>query len=433
MTGPRVTNPVQAAVDWMTRSPVRAFAVVFVVACAVRCFMLVFTPPEYVRPESLTELGRVARTLALTGQYAEPYGIPTGPTAHPLPVYTGLLALLYKLFGLTLTAGYVRSLLHIAATAAMFGLMPWLAARLGAGLPAGLIGGLGGALFPYQGMNDAVGWYSGDSYAAVALGVLLVALVGRWTTGRGMLRGALLIGLGWGAAFHVAPALLPVMLGCLAFELLWIRERRRWRAPAVMILGAALACAPWAARNYAAFHEVFFIRSNFGLELRLGNHEGAAATWDELAAREGHGKGMRHPGGNPPEALRVRELGETAYMREARTEALTWIREHPATFLRLAAQRVVHEWLGPLDGSPAAVGLFALTVLALFGAWRLVPVLTVPGRAALLIPLLMFPLVYYLVPYSARYRAPIDWIILMLAGAAVWRGIGGGEPGKDTP
>jgi hypothetical protein len=419
-----VTDTARAIVDRMTRAPVRAFAVVFVVACAVRCLLLLFTPPEYVRPESLTELGRVARTLALTGQFAEPYGFPTGPTAHPLPVYTGLLALLYKVFGLTLTAGYIRSLLHIAAASAMLGLMPWLAARLGAGAPAGLIGGLAGALFPYQGMEDALGWSGSDPYAAIALGVLLVALVGRWTTGRGTLRGALLIGLGWGAAFHVAPALLPVMLGCLAFELWWSREPRRWRAPAVMILGAALACAPWAWRNYAALHEVVFIRSNFGLELRLGNHEGATATWDALAAREGHGKGMRHPGGNPPEALRVRELGEAAYMREARTEALTWIREHPATFLRLAAQRVVHVWLGPLDGSPVAVGLFALTVLALFGAWRLAPALTAPQRAALLIPLALFPLVYYLVPYSARYRAPIDWIVLMLAGAAVWRWTG---------
>jgi len=408
-------------VKGITRSPARAFALVFVVACAVRCLMLLITPPEYVRPESLTELGRVARTLALTGQFAEPYGFPTGPTAHPLPVYTGLLALLYKVFGLTLTAGYVRCLLHIAATATMFGLMPWLAARLGAGLPAGLIGGIGGALFPYQGMEDALGWSGSDPYAAVALGVLLVALVGRWTTRRGALRGAFLIGLGWGAAFHVAPALLLVMLGCLAFELLWCREPRRWRAPAVMVLGAALACAPWAARNYAALHEVVFIRSNFGLELRLGNHEGTAATWDELAAREGHGKGMRHPGGNLAEALRVRELGEMAYMLEARTEALTWIRGHPGAFLRLAVQRAAHIWLGPLDGSPASVWLLALTALAVLGASRLLPALTVPQRAALLIPLLMFPLVNYLVPYSARYRAPIDWIILTFAGAAVWR------------
>ena len=429
MPGLRITNTVQATVNWMTRSPVRAFAVVFAVAFAVRCFMLVFTPPEYVRPGTPNEPDRVAQTLVRTGQYADPYIVPTGPTAHPLPVYTGLLALLYEILGLTLTAGYVRCLLNIASTSAMLALMPWLADRLGAGPQAGLIGGLAGALFPYQGLSEILNWAGNDPYAAMALGVLLVVLVGRWTTGRGTTRGALLIGLGWGAAFHLAPALLPVMLGCLAFGLLWSKERRRWRAPAMMALGAALACAPWAWRNYAAFHEVFFIRSNFGLELRLGNHEGTADTWDALDAREG--RGNRHPCCDRAEALRVRQLGEMAYMREARTEATTWIREHPGTFLRLAAQRVTHVWLGPLDGSPASVWLVALTALALLGAWRLLPALAMPQRAALLIPLALFPLVYYVVPYYPRYRAPLDWILLMLAGTAVWRWIGGGEP-KET-
>jgi len=427
MPGPRTAQTVPAAVDWMTRSPARAFAVVFVVAVAVRCFMLVFTPPEYLRPGTPNEPDRVAQTLVRTGQYADPYIVPTGPTAHPLPLYTGLLALLYKLFGLTLTAGYVRCLLNIASTAAMFALMPWLAGRLGAGAPAGLIGGLAGALFPYQGLSEILNWAGNDPYAAIVLGVLLVVLVRRWTTGRGTTRGAFLIGLGWGAAFHLAPALLPVMVGCLAFGLLWSKERRRWRAPAMMALGAALACAPWAWRNYAAFHEVFFVRSNFGLELRLGNHEGTADTWEALAAREGRAA-LRHPGGNPAEALRVRQLGEMAYMREARTEALTWIRTHPAAFLWLSVQRVTHVWLGPLDGSPASVWLVALTVLALLGAWRLLPALAMPQRAALLIPLALFPLVYYVIPYYPRYRAPLDWILLTLAGAAVWRWIGGGEP-----
>jgi len=406
-------------VKGITRSPARAFALVFVVACAVRLFMLLFTPPVYVRPETLNEPGRVAQTLVRTGQYADPYLAPTGPTAHPLPLYTGLLVLLSKVFGVTMTAGYVRCLVNIAATSAMLGLTPWLASRLGAGLPAGLIGGLAGALFPYQGLDEILNWAGNDPFAALALGALLVALVGRWTSGRGTTRGAFLIGLGWGAAFHLAPALLLVMLGCLAFELLWSREPKRWRAPVVMALGAALACAPWAMRNYAAFHEGFFIRSNFGLELRLGNHEGTAATWDALSAREG--RANRHPCCNPAEALKVQQMGEMAFMREARAEATTWIQANPGAFLRLTVQRVAHIWLGPLDGSPAAVGLFALTVLALLGAWRLVPALAAPQRAALLIPLALFPLVYYVVPYFPRYRAPLDWILLMLAGAAVWR------------
>ena len=40
--------------------------------------------------------------------------------------------------------------------------------------------------------------------------------------------------------------------------------------------------------------------------------------------------------------------------------------------------------------------------------------------AALLIPLLDCPLNYYLVRWQHRYRIPIEWILFLLAGAALW-------------
>jgi hypothetical protein len=50
------------------------------------------------------------------------------------------------------------------------------------------------------------------------------------------------------------------------------------------------------------------------------------------------------------------------------------------------------------------------------------PRLTIPQLAALLIPLVTFPMVYYIVTYSPRYRIPLDWVFYILAGAALWRG-----------
>ena len=38
----------------------------------------------------------------------------------------------------------------------------------------------------------------------------------------------------------------------------------------------------------------------------------------------------------------------------------------------------------------------------------------------LLIPLATFPLVYYVVTYMSRYRIPLNWILLLFAGAEVW-------------
>ena len=175
-----------------------------------------------------------------------------------------------------------------------------------------------------------------------------------------------------------------------------------------------LACVPWTWRNYQSLGGLFFIRSNFGLELRMGNHEGAGATL-ELSARGGT---ERHPRSREDEARRVQQLGELEYMRQAGREASAWMRSHPTAFLRLTSLRFAQFWLGPIDDRPVAVGTTLLTLLAVLGAWRAWPRLSVPQRAAILIPLLTFPLVYYVVGYEARYRQPVDGLALLLAAAA---------------
>ncbi len=60
-----------------------------------------------------------------------------------------------------------------------------------------------------------------------------------------------------------------------------------------------------------------FIRSNFGLELRIANHPGADADIEVTYARNGT---LRHPSENLEEARQVRELGEVEYNRRARTD-----------------------------------------------------------------------------------------------------------------
>ncbi len=262
----------------------------------------------------------------------------------------------------------------------------------------------------------------------IVLGVLLAAWVQRWS-GRSSVGGALLWGAGFGVSFHLAPALLLVLLGCLAFELARQRDRRRWRTAALAVVGAALACVPWTWRNYAAFNELFFIRSNLWLELRMGNHEGAAADIEVLDRREG--RSMRHPGINPEEARKCQEWGEVEYMRRARADVVEWVRAHPGEFVRLTASRFVHFWCGSLHRPGTVAATTALTVLALLGLRRAFPSLSTPQRAAVLIPLVMFPLVYYFVCYMPRYRIPLDWMLLILAGAEVWHWIARGRTGES--
>ena len=398
-------------VRWIARSPVRAFLTIFVVSVAAAIAVLPFIPPEWLLPHTRWETNAVAVSLATRGTFADPYALPSGPTAHVPPAMPALLALIYAVFGLTVTAGYVTWSVQVAAAATMVAMLPWLSHRLGAGREAGVIGGLAGALVPR--------WaHQVECLAGVTLGLLLAWHVARWRAKRPSTLGALVLGVTWGAAFHLTPSLLPVLIGCLLFEAWWHTDRSRWTRVAATLLGVVMACAPWAWRNYAVFGEVLFVRGNFGLELRMGNHEGAPADID-LTDIPGQ-QIERHPRTNLAEARRLQDLGEREYMREARREATAWIRANPDTFMALTARRALYFWFGSPSEGPLAALSALLTVLAAVGLHRLWPVLGSPQRAAFAIPLLAFPLVYYVVIFMPRYRVPLTGLLLVSAGSAIW-------------
>jgi len=417
-------SALRGAVTWLAQSPARGFVLIFVVGFSIRATLIRWVPREYVVPHTRWEMEAIAVSLAERGTFADPYAVPTGPTAHVPPVYPFLLSLLYRVFGLTFAAGFVAWMLGAASYATTFALLPWFAGRVGVPREAGVLGGLTGALLPH--------WLAqAEALAGLALCLLLVASLRRWTSGHTSVRASLLLGVAWGVAFHLKPALLPVLLGCMAFELRWMRDPRRWRWAATLALGVLVACVPWAWRNYTTFHQVFFVRSNFGLELRVGNHPGATADIDVNAARGT----FLHPRTSESEALQVRTLGEVGYMQQERREALDWIREHPTDFLRLTAARFANFWLGPLHRPRVAFWFTLLTLTAVLGAWWKLPLMTPPQRAAVLIPLTLFPLVYYFLSVMPRYRVPIDWMLFLLAGAAVWHLIAGrvGEGHTRSP
>ncbi len=389
------------------RTPWWPGLVVFVVALSIRLFFITLIPEDALSPNTDWELDSIAMSLATTGEFASPYILPTGPTAHLAPIPPAILALIYEAFGITKTAGIVGWLFRMLAQSAIWGLLPWIGARTGLGWKAGLTGGLAGALFPQ--------WLAhGEALAAVMLGLLVVAVVRRWQS---IPRPAasLLLGAAFGISFHVQPAFLPVLLGYLGFELWWRKDPTRWGSAALVGVAALATCIPWGVRNYRALDAVFFVRSNFGLELRMGNHEGAEPSIDHPHFRDE----PPHPRTHPAEAVKVREWGEVTYMRHSGAAAQDWIFAHPGAFARLTAERFTYFWLGPLDRPGTALLFSMLTGLALLGALEGYRRLTPSQFAALVIPLLTFPLVYYLVPWQHRYRFPIEWVLFLLAGSAV--------------
>lgn len=407
------------------RFPWRPCLLVFLVALVVRLyFMFRLVPGDALLPSSDWELDAIAMSLVRTGQFANPYIEPTGRTAHLAPIPPLLLAAIYRVFGITVLGGILAWLSRMFFQSAIWGLLPWIGERTGLGSKAGLTGGLAGALFPQ--------WLAhGEALAAVLMGILVVAIMLRWRrlfdvtaadaagpAGVGFPSpvSALLLGAAFGVSFHVQPVFLLVFLGYLGFELWRRSDRGKWRSAGLVLAAAFAVCLPWGVRNYRALDAVVFVRSNLGLELRMGNHEGATANISDLHFDEYH----RHPRTSRAAAIELRDMGEVAYMRESRREAMAWIGAHPGEFLRLTAKRIRYFWLGPLD-HPATAFLFAaLTGLAMLGAVQALRSLPAARSAALLLPLLTFPLVYYLVPWQRRYRFPIEWILFLLAGAAVW-------------
>ena len=398
------------AVTWVARSSSRSFIFIFLLAFSFRVFDLAQVPESLILPNDRWEDTAIATALVERGEFADPYLFPTGPTAHLPPFVPGILAFFWSVFGMSRVGGYAARLFSILAFSTLYAFMPWFGRRLGFSREAGVLAGITGSLI-------VTGPGNGEEIAGIVIGLMATTFLRRWTSGLGSLGGSCMLGVASGVAYHLQPILLLVVLGWMTFELWWSRDRKKWVHSGAMILGMAIACAPWTFRNYAAFHEFFFIRGNLGLELRMGNHENATGHLERSVRSI---EEYRHPRSNPEEARLIQELGEREYMRRAKTEAVDWITENPVDFLGVTASRTTQFWLGPFHQPGIALAVTALTVLALLGAWYSVPGMTLPQRGAVFTPLLCYPLPYYFIIYLPRYRIPLDWILLLLAGAAVW-------------
>jgi hypothetical protein len=407
-------TPLRKAVVWIARSSFRAFTIIFLLGFSVRVFFLAQVPEGRILPHDRWEDTAIATALVERGEFADPYMLPTGPTAHLPPLVPGLLAFFWGLFGMGLAGGYAARLFSIAAFSALYALVPWFGGKLGVGKEAGVLGGIVGSLI-------VVGGGNGEEITGILIGLLAIGFLRRWTSGLGSFVSSFSLGAGCGAAYHLQPALLPVVLGWMIFELWWSKDTRKWPLSGIMVLGMVVACVPWGWRNYTVFNEIIFIRSNLGLELRMGNWDGATGDLEKTVRPV---EEYQHPRTNAVEARLVQELGEAEYMRRAKTEALQWIRANPFQFSRLTVSRIAQFWVGPFHRPRAALAITALTILAFGGAWYSFPRMTPPQRAALMMPLICYPLVYYVVIFMPRYRWPLTWILLLLAGAAVWHWLG---------
>ncbi len=333
------------------------------------------------------------------------------------PVYPLLLAGIFRLFGLytfqSFVAAAVLNILFSTCTCIPI----YLVGRRISGAGVGAIGAWLWAVFPNAIKLPVESMWDASLAALLAATILWATL--KLAESRRLTDWAA-YGLLWGLALMTSPTLLslfPFLLGWLIYR------SHCYRHAALAAAMAILCCGPWTARNFAVFHTFVPLRSVVGLTLWLGNHDQSAGEWP----------GKLHPITNAEEREKYIELGEIAYMRDKQQQAFQFMADHPGDELRACWYRYVVIWTGgsahPIDDfigtdSWEFRGVLLFNVLVAIGAAAGIVIL-LRSRSLFAFPLVVipviFPCVYYLTLASARYRHPMDPVLLLLAAVAVQR------------
>jgi len=363
----------------------------------------------------------IARTLADRGAFADPYpGLPTGPTAHMPPLFPLFLYMLIRFFGETPafgTAALFLCLLMHAVYAGLFVPVSRLFFRSEApGTAAALLAILLPS-FPVLPQWEAI---------YVAVGSMVFCLLSANCLSRRLSFGTKTLAVGGmaGVLLLLSSTALMVVVPCLLY--LVFGERWPLGRAVVFLLAVGfvtmLVLTPWAVRNYYALGSPIFLRGNLGLEIALSNNDSAESSQVENL-RNGTSESL-HPHLSRNQALQVKALGEVEYNRRKMREGIFWIRDHPRRFTVLTLQRARDFWFPNPDESVCAYSLWIVT-LASAGGLVLLTRSRAPSGLFFVSVLALFPIVYYFLHSSIRYRAPIAWVTVLLAGyflTAAWTG-----------
>jgi Dolichyl-phosphate-mannose-protein mannosyltransferase len=366
------------------------------------------------------ELGRVARAIAAGQGFSSPLRmVDTGPTVWFTPIYPYLIAGIFKIWGIyTFHSRIVIQTMNLAFAALT--VIPIYGIARRTFTEAVAVGASWFWVFLPTSLFFPMTWIWDTAMAALFFALIFwatLALADRQTTWAWA---------GYGALWAIGILVNPSMLSVFPFLLGWvIWEARRDGAPwikfaAATVLVFAIGMIPWTVRNYRVFGKVIVLRSNFGLELWLGNNAAVPDSWSP----------WMHPNDNAEEARKYQSMGEIAYMAEKQKLAIAYMRAHPADTVRFTFHRFIDNWLAmtdsPMDSwsySPLYIKLFMLLNISL-SLFTLLGALFVyrakhSDAFAYAIVLLVFPLIFYLTHASLRYRFPMDPIMMVLSAYGV--------------
>jgi hypothetical protein len=396
------------------RARYRIAVLCFCLALLLRLAVLFATGRQ---PAERTEMMSVASTFARTGQIANPYmALPTGPTAHVGPIYPMLIGYVYRALGEGETGETAKQILGCVISSGRSFLVVLLAVALGLGEGTALWAGLISALYIGAFETELKGDWEGPLAADALILLILWGYRRVWQRKAGVPE-SVLYGAGWGLALLIAPSLAVIGVG-LAVLAFFATRPAAWRTMAMTLLCAATGCglalSPWIIRNHRELGGFVWGRDNFGLELSVSN--GPRASWTD--SRNAERMHMMHPSRSLPAAEKLLAQGEIAFNRDRKQEAMEWIRQNPREFAKLTMLHTVHFWFPPGRNLPHGLILGGFTLLAFAGLWCLWRQSAAAG-AIVTVLWIVYPLIYYVIQWSSRYRQPLEWSFALCAGAAV--------------
>ncbi len=353
------------------------------------------------------ELGTLAESLATGHGLASPFGGSTGATALLAPGYPLLIAVIFHCFGsFSFAAAISVMVMQLLFGVATVLLIIQVAGQCFGPRAANVAGAFWAVSLPLLWMHT-IFW---DTCLSTLLLLSIITLAMRCNQGTAAGEWAAMGACG-GFAALVNPALLLSLLAVMAWAC-WNAGKLRSRSPILVLLALLLVYAPWPIRNARVLGAFTPLRSTLGYELWVGNRAGATGYLDQST----------FPIFNRAEYQQYVALGEVRYMRNKAEQAKAYIRAYPLVFLRMTTVRTIRFWMG--TGSEGGSIFFAVhalltTCLGLVGMvslWR-----TRRYRLGLLflLPLLLFPLPYYVTHAEFRYRLVIDPLLTILGAFAV--------------
>ena len=370
------------------------------------------------------EMGEIAHSLVTGHGYSSPFGIYTGPTAWTAPLYPFWIAAIFRIFGIYSKASVIVLMTVNAAFVAMTVLPVWEIACRCFSRKVASISVWMWALWPFTLPLSRRIWVSA---LAAFLFTMIFALTLRM---RGIgeklqpldatatPRLWLLLGLLWGV-LAISMASFLVFMPVSFLWLLW----PAWQEPGRpqfkkhlqrAILAVVLCIAfmtPWMIRNALVFHKFIPMRSNFGVELYLGNGPQSTGIVDNF----------EYPATNQSQLYLYRHLGEIAYCHLRGEEAMAFIRAHPLHYAADSLLRIGYYWFGtPASSNPNSIMLYLPEAqFAFFGICGLLGLWVAlrdhaPGIQLFVIAFLVLPDIYYFVHVQNRFRYSLDPLLYCL-------------------